>query len=332
MIKVEISEDIIKLHKDSLLPKVQRRLERKIESCGNEEVKVFYEYLLDEENNHQILKDVLVGKPHKIRGLINFINNNFQNIFQPFMDKDFKKDLESIFSYTSFRNEYDGWGAYKLTKLLDINTCPYCNRQYTHTYYSDTKKTRPELDHYYPQYKYPFIGLSLYNLIPSCHICNSNLKFKDDFYNDLHVHPYEEGFEEDAVFRTDFVKDEDGLYDIDLVDKNRTIDDFKLHLLIDEESALRDKIINSNNTFLIEELYQKHKDYVIEIIRKSVIYNKKKIDELYSDFGNLFGSKSQLIDSLIGNYIQNKDLKKRVLSKLTKDIWDEYGLKEIWKQ
>ena len=48
-------------------------------------------------------------------------------------------------------------------------------------------------DHYFPRARYPFLGLSLYNLIPACTRCNSSLK--GDHYEDLvsMAHPYGAG-------------------------------------------------------------------------------------------------------------------------------------------
>ncbi len=65
--------------------------------------------------------------------------------------------------------------AYWLQSQLGVKVCPYCNRMYTTTSYGK-KRTRPEFDHFYPQSRYPYLAVSLFNLIPSCNICNK-LKF-----------------------------------------------------------------------------------------------------------------------------------------------------------
>ncbi|MCT4645777.1 MAG: hypothetical protein N4A74_12385 [Carboxylicivirga sp.] len=333
MIEINIPDEIVIRHENNLLPKVKRRINKKIGRLPNGRPKNFLLFLQDAGNNYQRLKDLLIGKPPVIRSIIRHVLDNYRDLFfAPGMQEDFKKILKHIFNYESFRDDYTGWGAYELTTQLGVAACPYCNRQYTHTYYSEDQKTRPELDHYYPQYKYPFIGISLYNLIPSCHICNSNLKHKDDFYEDQHIHPYENSFGDDAVFQTDFVINADGTYNLNLIGKDRNVKDFKLKLRIDESSHLKTQIENSNNTFLIEELYQNHKDYVLELIRKSVLYTPKKLEELSGGtFGNLFSSKEELVQTLLSNYIKEEDLNKRVLAKLTKDIWAEFNMDSIWK-
>ena len=182
--------------------------------------------------------------------------------------------------------------------------------------------------------KYPYLGLSLYNLIPCCQICNSSFKGTKDFYKTEHLHPYIENFGEDARFITDLKPDKEGNYALSLLSGTNPTNNFDLKLKIQDTSPIKSKIENSNATFYIEELYQFHKDYVLEIIRKSVFYNGSKIDELLDDeiFGGLFESREELIQTIIGNYIEEYDLNKRVLAKLTRDIWQEYGLKDIWKK
>ena len=61
--------------------------------------------------------------------------------------------------------------AYWLQSQLSVKVCPYCNRMYTTTLYGK-KRVRPDFDHFYPQSRYPYLAVSLFNLIPSCNVCN----------------------------------------------------------------------------------------------------------------------------------------------------------------
>jgi hypothetical protein len=244
-----------------------------------------------------------------------------------------KVELEKVFDYDAFSKSKNVWGAYILVQKLNVHTCPYCNRSFTTTFFSEDGKTRPPLDHFIPKAKYPYLALSLYNLIPCCQICNSSFKGIKDFYMTEHLHPYQEYFGNDAKFITDLKPDKDGNYALTLLSGATPTNNFELKLKIKHSSPIKSKIENSITTFHIEELYQFHKDYVLEIIRKSVFYNSSKIDELLNDeiFGGLFESREELIQTIIGNYIEEQHLSKRVLSKLTKDIWEEYGLRDIWR-
>lgn len=82
--------------------------------------------------------------------------------------------------------------------------CPYCNAE---TIYSETLIERPgrpvrsDLDHFFPQWQYPYFAVSPYNLIPSCTRCNSRMKHDDDPVDYTRgnpklklVYPYHEDF------------------------------------------------------------------------------------------------------------------------------------------
>ena len=60
-----------------------------------------------------------------------------------------------------------------------------------------------------------------------------------------------------------------------------------------------------------------------EILKKRIIYSRSQIKELYKSYGNLFKDEEELVRIIFGNYINSKDLNKRPLSKLTKDILKE---------
>lgn len=245
----------------------------------------------------------------------------------------FNKEMLNVFDYELFSQNETKWNAYELVFKLNLVTCPYCNRAFTSVLKTDTGKTRPALDHYYPKSIYPFLSLSLYNLIPSCYTCNSSFKKDIDFYLIEHAHPYDIGFDEDAVFTTDLVADKNGKYILTQISGDDAIERFKIKLLVKTtDNTLKKRIVNSNSTFHIEDLYKNHRDYILEILKKSAMYNESRIEELLNNenYKYLFDSKEELISILLSNYTCTEDLSKRVLSKLTKDIWEEFGLKDKW--
>ncbi|MGK0468753.1 MAG: hypothetical protein ACJAX4_004093 [Clostridium sp.] len=224
--------------------------------------------------------------------------------------------------------------------MMGVNVCPYCNREFISSYVHNNRiKTTADLDHFYSQDKYPFLGLSLYNFIPSCQICNSRFKIADDFYYKKHIYPYTENFGRNAQFKTDFYTDEDidrkenmeklkynDRYDIGYLLGNS--DNFKIEIKPgNPESEMGKKIINSIDTFHIEKLYNFHKDYVRELIKKAIIYNESRIEELYTQYPELFSSREEVLQMVVSNYISDEDLGKRPLAKLTKDICEELRLR-----
>lgn len=61
-------------------------------------------------------------------------------------------------------------------------------------------KSRPQMDHYYPRDLYPYLAVSLYNLVPCCAVCNT-AKGPLDTMKDPILYPYDEGFSYDMGFQ-----------------------------------------------------------------------------------------------------------------------------------
>lgn len=110
-------------------------------------------------------------------------------------------------------NDVDGgvmWSAWAFMRaLMDnpltrVRCCPYCNADMIYALSRVGKNgegfSRSAFDHYFPQDKYPFLGLSLYNLIPTCTRCNLA---KGNEYNNGEMqleHPYVDDFHSDVKF------------------------------------------------------------------------------------------------------------------------------------
>ncbi|MGA5681364.1 hypothetical protein ACPCHR_27465 [Bacillus bombysepticus] len=260
--------------------------------------------------------------------------------------KELYENIEKIFNYSNFttisesKNENTRWDAYELVKNLKVEVCPYCNRQFTTTVEpikGEMGRTRPELDHFYSQKRYPFFAVSFFNLIPCCHICNSNLKGSKEFDVETHLHPYDNELDDLVDFTVKFneeIGDKDYVNALLHNPQILTID-FKInalkkqHYKRSEFKLLLHKINNSKRVFKLKTLYNAHTDYVGEIIIKSLLYNNDSIESMYKDFPNLFSEKEDLLRVVYSNYVDAENMDKRVLAKLTKDIVKEFGIKNI---
>ena len=147
------------------------------------------EKFIDSHGRH-----LATGTPARLRQVIEAAEQLKKSssavLFQQFMD-----DCNKLFDYGKFSNKQTkGWNAYEICKSSQYHTCPYCQQAVAFTIHRDskTKSFRPTLDHFYPKGEYPYLSLSIYNLIPSCYICNSSLKGKVDFFKEAHLHPYED--------------------------------------------------------------------------------------------------------------------------------------------
>ncbi|MCU5742467.1 hypothetical protein OCC47_14175 [Bacillus cereus] len=293
--------------------------------------------ILREKDASEIQISFVKKKIEKVTCIIKLVNRYIQE-GKSLIDK-----LEKVFNYDHFCRQHSKgnekkWGAYELVKQLKIEVCPYCNRQFitvSEPNEEETGRTRPQLDHFYSQSRFPFFAVSFFNLIPCCHVCNSNLKGNQEFSIDTHIHPYEKGFGDLVQFTLQF-KEGNGQLDYlkawysnpDIFSIGFKVNEIEKQKYDDNEiELLLKRIDNNKKTFKLNSLYNSHTDYVGEILLKSLRYNDAKIDSLCHEFPNLFPSKHDVVRVVYSNYVDTAQLDKRVLSKLTRDITQEFGIK-----
>ncbi len=252
------------------------------------------------------LKQIVISRPDDIRDLIKLAPKSFST------DIEALKDL-----YKTFR---DKWGV-ELINDLDIEVCPFCNREYIFKFKDSIKSKKriiATLDHYYDKDTYPFLAVSFFNIIPSCHICNSKFKHTINFYITQHLHPYEDDFNTKAKF-THFFKDKNEENKSDALFSKK-----RIALNIDSIDKNDQKTKNTIETFRLQDLYSEHKEIILELIQKREIYSDSYIDELFKQYeGTLFKNREDLLRLITCGYVSDEDLGKRPLSKLIKDISKE---------
>ena len=224
-------------------------------------------------------------------------------------NKVFKELLALHNTYPNFSTEWNK----EIVNTINTRTCMYCNREYIINFSDNCiTKTTAELDHFYPRSLFPFLSISFFNLIPSCKICNSKLKGDYNTYEKKILYPYVENLKDNINFnlkidKCNFINNKNSFH-IELKPKNK-------------------KALNSKNLFKLETLYQEHKDIVLELIKKREIYPDSYIDDLFHQYeGTLFKNREDVLRHITGGYIEEKDINKRPLSKLIKDISEELDL------
>ena len=254
---------------------------------------------------------------NKILSLYKEIKDNLENKTESLIEK-----IKDIFDYDEFIKTDSIWNAYSLVKNLSVNVCPYCNRSYIHTINSKKGKSRAELDHFYPKSRFPFLALSIYNLVPSCHICNSSLKGSKDFYIHEHIHPYVDCFTDRFRFTMSLKKEE-------ILKPIPNVDDFKIEIeVLTKNDKEKNKIINSKETFQLETFYNLHKIEAVEICEKKLYYNETRVEELRTFFSDLSDVENDdtNIKYLINRFIYGDDLlldndsNGKILSKFKYDL------------
>jgi len=115
---------------------------------------------------------------------------NYISKFGSYAGSTIKSDylLNSVFKYKNFANRKI---AYHISSKRNVTVCPYCNRQYIFTVIPSKGRVRPQFDHYFPKKEYPYLALSLYNMIPSCSICNMAKSSLDTYCRPI-LYPFDE--------------------------------------------------------------------------------------------------------------------------------------------
>jgi|GEM_PF-2019699 len=209
--------------------------------------------------------------------------------------------LKNIF----LEHAYEQLDKYQFIKNIDIDTCVYCNRNYI--YYSDTDEIiKPQIDHFYPQSRYPFMGVSFFNLIPACQTCNGpNVKGNKCPNEENMVLPY--------LLTNDVTVFDYDITGVDLISSLKDVD--KIAFTVGHPS-----IAGNMTAFKLDDFYQKHKDHVCELILKSKLEYSEQYCDYLNNYNGLNFTDSDIDRMLIGNYTQLDELHKRPLSKLYRDI------------
>lgn len=214
---------------------------------------------------------------------------------------------------------------------LYVPVCPYCNRQYITKYgMIGEEEATADLDHFYHKSLYPFLALSVYNFVPSCSICNRTFKGTVDFYATPHLYPYAQESNGELEFKLNDIK---LLWEIERW-KNDGVEK-KLALKIEPGKNLSDDrrkaVVNNNRAFHLQEIYQSHTDQVYEIMCKALAYSDRRINDLYEAFkiekpkgeSKLFSSEEEIRDMIFGQYLNEKELHRRPLAKMTHDLLED---------
>lgn len=219
--------------------------------------------------------------------------------------------IQTIFDYDRFSEKglpltwskpINRWQAYNLSAMINMDTCPYCNINYTHTIIaSDKNISRPDFDHFFIKSKYPLLAISFYNLIPSCKTCNSTLKGDIDTTLEKNIHPYIENFGNDGKF--DF--------------KYAAINNPIIKIRVLGTKAQQKKINGNKKVFRLEDVYNTHKNVLSELLLRLAAYNEEYIKNIATQFK---WNPEDLYQFVFGTYFSEDIFYKKPFSKMIKDI------------
>lgn len=136
------------------------------------------------------LRFILIAQPRYLEIIIRVMKKKYPTLFKSKTPGSFNKRVLKAFGYNGYRKDL----MVTLAKWLNIRCCPYCNAQFTLYLYKRVKKYHPhgiakfQFDHFFNESDYPYLSMSLYNLIPVCTACNHS-KLKVDL--SVELNPYE---------------------------------------------------------------------------------------------------------------------------------------------
>lgn len=184
-LKSKKNKEIIVGYKDYLI----KKLEGFSENFDSELANYFIELLRATSNEVEIKA---IGK--RIEKLCNGHFSHNENSLKRY--NDWLSQLESIFNYKYVRSNF----GIEIIKASDLSVCPYCNTGSIPIIDGKRSSASPDLDHFYPQSKYPFLATSLFNFIPSCGYCNQKFKKAKDTFSAFE-HPLVKGARNERLFK-----------------------------------------------------------------------------------------------------------------------------------
>ncbi|MDF2883850.1 MAG: hypothetical protein K0R54_4415 [Clostridiaceae bacterium] len=260
----------------------------------------------------------------ELQGNMKFYSNSTGDINNIFDINNFNEMLSYFISYEMLEDEQ----RHIILNTLNVQVCPYCNRQYITSYKPSKNKNdkidtlaTADLDHFYPKAKFQLFSLSLYNFVPACQICNSRMK------NDRPIeilYPYTECFGDEVKFEVipmDKENESKDLFDL-LYGKDDVLKSEKYKININMSRVSDDEkkshIEGSIEMFQLEQVYQSHKEYAAEIIRTQAIYDNSVYDSVMNVLFN-DENRNMNVNSILSHLDENtheefsENEKKRIL-------------------
>lgn len=284
---------------------------KKIALCP--ECKLIFRFLMKGDN----LKNLLLLSASNLPMLINKVEKKFPVLKNDRLTKNSSKSILYQCLYKAFFTlgySEKPFPSFKLTQALNLKACPYCNAEdiiVQDLQDKDVHIRNSELDHFYSKKYYPYLAISLYNLVPSGNICNGgNCKHEKDTLREGLISPFELHDSEGLQFELEL--NYKGVLSYDTFTKSCSI---RTHVM---NTAL----INNARIFLIASRYSQeleharliwtlHQECSAEGYR-NMVAKKSRLLNTTLTFDTWFESELKITPS---NYSNHK------LSKLSMDIW-----------
>jgi len=206
------------------------------------------------------IKKIVFADYHGMRKLI---KNHPEWIYNGRVGAISVNERDALLRAFGYKNDFykkRKWSAFVFFHWTNVKVCPYCNVNPVGVGVDKKRKikTRNQIDHFFPEAIYPFLSISLFNLIPSCTDCNKNKLSFDTYINEM-VYPYARMFGRNGKFFISFpfhTLAQEGLF------KKSIVDDIEFDVKkYDETDVVRRDINNSILQLKITPTYNAHAQF-----------------------------------------------------------------------
>lgn len=306
---------------------VEKAWKKHLSGTTTPEVKRYLDYISAFVFTEKAEDGIFVAPAEKLREFVLLIEDKcfFR---QGTLSDDFKRintTLRKVFNYDTFRTFPDKeskWYAGRLMTeaLKKLKYCPYCNADtvYALDIGKGGKIRRSAFDHFYPEARYPFLALSLYNLIPSCHRCNSS--FKHDLHMELETsfHPYLDDVDTETQFvlvRLPSTKDY----------AEYKADNLTMQFCLKETSSAEPARLDSyQKMFAIDIVYNSlYREKALQVLQLGRLLNESYREKLIQLFSKA-GLSIDPVRVILGMPLKRQEINMHHVAKLKLDILEHF--------
>ncbi|WP_353158593.1 hypothetical protein [Myroides odoratus] len=279
-----------------------------VKLSSNTDFKKYLDYLYT--NLESIVTCDISNYPKYIKKFNSFFKNTSSNLDV----KAFNNKILDVLQYSKLRSSTTL--LFDFYKELGIKVCVYCNSQHV-ILLDKSKMLRLQADHNLPKAKFPYFSISFFNLYPTCNNCNHLKGVKDIKYQLYYVGKQQSDNIEFSISEMEIIN----LF-------TTQIDESKFNIVFNSGKTNLENVLN------ISEIYNNHKDYIVDLMHIYKCYDEKYIQSVKNTFnGLIIGASDDLFNRMLfGITLKNEDINKRVFSKVLIDINQQLELLKTTKK
>lgn len=200
-------------------------------------------------------------------------------------------------------------------EILNLRICPYCGRQFVYAVEENGATVKPQIDHFLPKRKYPFLALSFFNLIPVCNTCNMiYCKGEHDPLEPTNQRPFS------MIYPYEF-ENGDLSFNIQLINSHYyNVENFKVQIDYNGNTTLEN---GCKNYLKLDAFYAYHNHEAANIYRQFMVL-KSKASAYYQAFGLPKDALSPTPKLIFGHGFDEKTSREVLLYKFKQDVYEQF--------